>query len=76
MESNSGNGQKLKVAEFQGYTMAKLEGIEMEIRDMKESVKELSRCVQSNKGKIIGLASTISLVVTIIILIIKTLILG
>ena len=76
MESNSGNGQKLKVAEFQGYTMAKLEGIESEVKEMKEGIKELSKCVQENRGKIIGLAATISLVVSIICFVLKSLIIG
>ena len=74
--ANTGNGQKLKSAEFQGYVTAKLEGINVDMKEMKETIKDISKCVQSNKGKILGMAGTISLIVTLICLLLKYLLLG
>ena len=74
--ANTANGQKISVAKFQGYTMAKLEDIEKDMKEMKGAIKDISKCVQSNRGKILGLAGTISLVVTLIVMIIKHFLLG
>jgi archaellum component FlaC len=74
--TNTGNGQRIKVAEFQGYTMAKLEVIGDEMKEMKDAIKEISKCVQSNRGKILGLAGTISLVVTLVVMLLKSLLFG
>jgi len=74
--ANTGNGQKLKSAEFQGYVTAKLEGINVDMKEMKETIKDISKCVQSNKGKILGLAGTISLIVTLVVMLLKSLLFG
>ncbi len=60
------NGQRLRVAEWQGYTKAKLEDILGEITELKLEVKGLNKRMAHLQIKVAGIAGSVTAILVIL----------
>ena len=60
------NGQRLRAAEWQGYTKAKLEDILGEITELKLEVKGLNKRMAHLQVKVAGIAGSVTAILIIL----------